>query len=59
VAGLVGAALGLAQQLFPFFARQAAVVPVGAGVFAAMVEEALVGFPFFGFLWMADGVRRR
>jgi hypothetical protein len=33
---------GLAQQLLPLAARQAAAVPVGAGPFAAVVEEALV-----------------
>ena len=40
MAGLVGAAAHLGQQLFPFVARLAVVVPVGAGMLAAMVEEA-------------------
>ena len=40
VAGCVGAAAGLAQQLLPLFVGQAAAIPVGAGVLAAMVEEA-------------------
>src|SRR6202000_940837 len=41
-AGLVGAAAHLAQQVFPFLARQAAMLEVGARPFAAGVEEALV-----------------
>src|SRR5262245_8677223 len=40
MAGLVGAALHLGQKLFPFMARLAVIVPVGAGMLAAMVEEA-------------------
>ena len=36
----IGRAGGLAQQGFPLVARQAARVPIGAGVFAAVVEEA-------------------
>jgi hypothetical protein len=40
VAGRVGAAAGLGQQRFPLLARQAAGVPVGAGVLAPVVEEA-------------------
>src|SRR5580698_10163457 len=37
--GGVGASARFAQQLFPLFARQAARVPVGAGVLAPAVEE--------------------
>ena len=40
VARLVGAALHLGEQLLPFVARLAVIVPVGAGMLAAMVEEA-------------------
>ena len=42
VAGRVGPAAGLAQQRLPLVVGQPAAVPVGAGVLAAMVEEALV-----------------
>ena len=42
VAGLVGAPPHLAQQRFPFMARQAAIFEIGARPFAAMIEEALV-----------------
>ena len=42
VTGLVGEALGFAQKLFPLVARQALIVPIGAGMFAAMVKEALI-----------------
>lgn len=41
-ARLVGEHARLVQQLVPFFARQATVVPVGARMLAAVVEEALV-----------------
>ena len=40
VAGGVGPAAGLAQQRLPLLVRQAAALPVGAGVLAAVVEEA-------------------
>ena len=40
VPGGIGAALRLAQQLFPVVARQAAIVEIGARPFAAMVEKA-------------------
>ena len=40
VAGVVGEFARLREQRFPLFGRQAAAVPVGARVFAAMVEEA-------------------
>ncbi|MGY3124725.1 hypothetical protein ACVWXQ_008662 [Bradyrhizobium sp. S3.14.4] len=40
MAGGVRQILGLAQQRFPFMARQAAIVEIGARPFAAMVEEA-------------------
>src|SRR6185312_12177599 len=40
VARLVGAPLHLGQQLLPFVARLAVIVPVGAGMLAAVVEEA-------------------
>ena len=40
VAGLVGDILRLAQQRFPFLARQAAIVEIRARPFAAMIEEA-------------------
>ena len=40
MARLVGAAPHLGQQLLPFVARLAVIVPVGAGMLAAMVEEA-------------------
>ena len=40
VAGVVGAAACLAQQRLPLLVGQAAAIPVGAGVLAAMVEEA-------------------
>jgi hypothetical protein len=39
VAGLVGAAAHLAQQLFPLGVGLAVILPVGARVLAAMVEE--------------------
>ena len=39
VTGGVGAAAGLAEQGLPLLVRQAAAVPVGTGVLAAMVEE--------------------
>jgi hypothetical protein len=42
VTGLVGQPLHLAQQIFPFVARQALVLEIGTRPFAAMVEEALV-----------------
>jgi len=37
--GLVGAALGFVEQRFPFGAWQPAFLKIGAGIFAAMVEE--------------------
>ena len=40
MAGLVGAAAHLGQKRLPFVARLAVIVPVGAGMLAAMVEEA-------------------
>ena len=40
VTGLVGNRACFGEQLLPFLARQTVVVPVGAGVFAAMIEEA-------------------
>src|SRR5690242_7042906 len=40
--GLVGAAAHFAQQVFPFLARQAAMLEVCARPFAAMIEEAIV-----------------
>jgi hypothetical protein len=40
MAGLVGEVLGLAQQRFPFRARQPAVLEIGARPFAPMIEEA-------------------
>ena len=42
VPGLVGQLARFCEQLFPFLARQAVVVPIGAGVFAAVVEEPLI-----------------
>jgi hypothetical protein len=42
VPGVVGQLAGLGQQLLPLLAGQALVVPVGAGVLAAVVEEPLV-----------------
>src|SRR6266851_4487531 len=42
ISGRIGAAPRLAHQLFPLGARQPAVVEIGAGPFAAVVEEALV-----------------
>ena len=39
VAGLVGAPLHLGDQIIPFLARDAVVVPIGARVLAAMVEK--------------------
>jgi hypothetical protein len=42
VAGLVGNPHRLAQQVFPFVARQAAIFEVGTCPFAAVIEEALV-----------------
>src|SRR5581483_9038660 len=39
VAGTVGPAAHLAEQLLPLLARDAAVVPVGTGVLAPVVEE--------------------
>ncbi len=38
--GVVGPPARLGQQQLPLMPRQAVVVPVGAGVLAAMVEEA-------------------
>ena len=40
--GGVGALAGFRQQRLPFGAGQAVIVPVGAGVLAAVVEETLV-----------------
>ena len=40
VAGLVGAPLRLGQQLLPVVTRQAALVPIGSGIFAPVIEEA-------------------
>ena len=40
MARLVGAAAHLGQKRLPFMARLAVIVPVGAGMLAAMVEEA-------------------
>ena len=40
VTGLVGDVAHLAQQRLPLLVGQAAAIPVGAGVFAAVVEEA-------------------
>jgi hypothetical protein len=40
MAGRVGPATGLGQKRLPFRAGQALIVPIGAGVLAAMVEEA-------------------
>ena len=40
MAGLVGAALHLGEEFFPLVARLAVIVPVGARMLAAMVEEA-------------------
>ena len=40
VAGRVGASAGLAQQRLPLLVGKSAAVPVGAGVLAAVVEEA-------------------
>ena len=42
MAGLVRPTLCLAKQLFPFGARQALVVPIGAGMLAAVIEKALI-----------------
>ncbi|MNN09305.1 hypothetical protein D3C81_1221830 [compost metagenome] len=42
VTGRVGATLGLGQQVFPIVPGQAAAIIVGAGPFAAVVEEAFV-----------------
>ena len=42
MAGGVGQFAGLGQKRFPLVAGQAAGVPVGAGPFAAVVEEALI-----------------
>ena len=39
VPGLVGQPPGLAEQLLPLLVRQAAALPVGAGVLPAVVEE--------------------
>ena len=39
VAGLVGQPTGLAEQRLPLVVRQAAAIPVGAGVLPAVVEE--------------------
>ena len=39
VAGVVGELTGLREQRFPVFGRQAAAIPVGARVFATMIEE--------------------
>ena len=40
VAGRVGPPAGLGEQRLPLLVRQAAAIPVGAGVLAAVVEEA-------------------
>src|SRR5713226_2693697 len=40
MSGLVGTAAHLGQKRLPFMPRLAVIVPVGAGVLAAMVEEA-------------------
>ena len=40
VAGVVGELAGFREQRFPVLRRQTAAVPVGARVFAAMIEEA-------------------
>src|SRR5690606_30291137 len=37
-----GATAHLAEQRLPFMARQALIVPVGAGMLAAMIEKALI-----------------
>ncbi len=42
VAGGIGAALGFQQQLFPLFVGQSVALPVGARVFAAVIEETVV-----------------
>src|ERR1700704_290897 len=42
MSGRIGAAPRLAHQLLPLGARQSAIVEIGAGPFAAVVEEALV-----------------
>ena len=42
VAGGVGAPAHLAEELLPLLVRQAAALPVGAGVLAPVVEEAVV-----------------
>src|SRR5690606_29514653 len=39
---LVGTAPHLGQQFFPLVARQTLIIPVGAGMFAPVVEEALI-----------------
>ena len=39
MAGLVGESPGLGQQRLPLFGRETVAVPVGARVFAAVVEE--------------------
>ncbi len=45
--GLVGTALGFAQQFFPFGPRQALIFEISPGPFAPMVEEAdIVVLPF-------------
>jgi hypothetical protein len=40
--GGIGKAAHLAQQFFPVVARQAVIVPIGAGMFAAMIEEPFI-----------------
>lgn len=50
---LVGAACAFSKQLFPFFARQAIVVPVGAAMLAAMIEEAIVVVLVLQWLYLA------
>ena len=39
---LVGTLAHLAKQFLPVMARQALIIPVGAGMFAAMIEETLI-----------------
>src|SRR5579864_2505490 len=39
MSGTVGAAPHLRQELFPFPPRRAVLLPIGAGVFAPVVEE--------------------
>ena len=40
VSGGIGAGSGLAQQVLPLMARQALVLEIGPGIFAAVIEEA-------------------